>query len=109
MAYAIKETLWVERLLTEVQILFKTSIIYCDNLGAVKIAQKQAATGRTKHLDIRLQMIKDLVAKKEIEVKFISSSLNIADIFTKPLGRLLFSRIAESIMERKKLNSKEEC
>jgi len=109
MAYAIKETLWIERLLTEVGIDFDTSIIYCDNMGAIKIAQKQASTGRTKHLDIRLQMIKDLVAKEEMKIQYVQSSLNIADIFTKPLGRLLFSRVAEAIMNKKKLDSKEEC
>ena len=54
-------------------------------------------------------MIKDLVVKGEIKVKYIKSELNVADIFTKPLGRMLFSRIADAIMDKKTLDSKEEC
>ena len=87
----------------------KTNIFHCDNLGAVEVAQNQAATGRTKHLDIRLLMINDLVAKKENEVKIISSSLNVVDMSIKPLGRLFFRRIAEAITESIKFISRREC
>ena len=109
LAYSIKETLWIERLLSEVGINYKTSVIYCDNAGAIKIANKQSATGRTRHLDLRLQMIKDLIAKGQIEISYVRSDLNIADIFTKPLGRLLFSKVADAIMDKRILHSKEEC
>ena len=109
LAYSIKETLWIERLLSEIGIGFKTSIVFCDNAGAVKIAHKQIATGRTRHLDLRLQMIKDLVTKGLIKGQHIRSELNVADMFTKPLGRILFSKIADAIMDKKALSSKEEC
>ena len=109
LAYGIKETLWIEHILTEVGIGFKVSTVYCDNAGAIKVVHKQIATGRTRHLDLRLQMIKDLVVKGEIKVKYVKSELNVADIFTKPLGRMLFSKIADAIMDKKTLDSKEEC
>ena len=39
LAYSIKETLWIERHLSEVAINYKTGVIYYDSAGAIKIAK----------------------------------------------------------------------
>lgn len=43
-------------------------------------------TKRSKHIDIKVHFIKDIVCKQLINVKYIKSEENIADIMTKALS-----------------------
>ena len=97
-AFALKEVLWIEELLNEIGVLYNTSVIFCDNLGAVKIAENQGSSGRTKHISIGLELIKQKVNEGKIIVQYIKGTNNIADVFTKPLGRLNFTRLINKIM-----------
>lgn len=45
---------------------------------------------RTKHIDVKLYFIRDLVDKEEVEVKKINTSVNLVDYFTKALPTLKF-------------------
>ena len=90
--------MWLEELLNEIGISFTTSIIYCDNQGAIKIAENQGSSGRTKHVSIRLELIKTKVKDGEIIIRHIKGTENIADIFTKPLGRICFMKLRNLIM-----------
>jgi histone deacetylase 1/2 len=40
---------------------------------------------RTKHVEVDYHFVRDRVAKKEIQIRFISSQDQLADVFTKPL------------------------
>jgi histone deacetylase 1/2 len=40
---------------------------------------------RTKHVEVDYYFVQDRVAKKEIQIRFISSQDQLADVFTKPL------------------------
>ncbi|XP_062196364.1 uncharacterized protein LOC133899389 [Phragmites australis] len=59
--------------------------LWCDNLGANPVFHAQ-----TKHVKIDFQFVREKVAARALEVKFISSADQIADIFTKPLARDVF-------------------
>jgi hypothetical protein len=48
---------------------------------------------RTKHIDVRYQFIKDLIKQKKIDIQFCPTEEMIADVFTKPLGPILFSKL----------------
>ena len=49
--------------------------------------------GRIRHIAVRVFYIRELVQNKEIEISWIPSTENIADIFTKPLARTLFNEL----------------
>ena len=59
--------------------------IYADNQAAIKHAKLEGVTARTKHFDIRLQHSRDLQQKGILNLTYIKSSKNTADIFTKGL------------------------
>ncbi len=101
LTYSIKELLWIENICRELGILLDTSIVYCDNQGAIKLAQTRSSIGRTKHLDVRLQFVKQLVHENKITIKYVPTEWNIADLFTKPLGRLIFSKLVKLIYSSK--------
>ncbi|GJS94905.1 hypothetical protein Tco_0801873 [Tanacetum coccineum] len=48
---------------------------------------------RTKHIDIRYHFIRDHILKRDIELHFIPTQYQLADIFTKPLDEPTFKRL----------------
>jgi hypothetical protein len=46
---------------------------------------------RTKHVEVDYYFVQDRVAKKEIQIRFISSQDQLADVFTKPLPTVSFT------------------
>lgn len=58
--------------------------VYCDNNPAITWTEP-LSTKLPKHIDVRYNFVRDLVEDKTIEVVYIPSAKNVADIFTKPL------------------------
>jgi hypothetical protein len=59
--------------------------LWCDNLGATYLSANPIFHARTKHIEIDFHFVRERVASKEIEIKFISSKDQVADGFTKAL------------------------
>ncbi|KAJ9545152.1 hypothetical protein OSB04_024859 [Centaurea solstitialis] len=57
--------------------------IYCDSSSAIQIAANPVQHSRMKHIDIRYHFIKDHVKKGNVELFFVESERQIADLFTK--------------------------
>jgi len=72
--------------------------ILCDNQAAIYMAQSCASSERNKHINIRYYFIKDLVHDKIIELYYIKSADNPADLFTKNLGKMKYHRHALFIL-----------
>ncbi|GKB18003.1 retrovirus-related pol polyprotein from transposon TNT 1-94 [Tanacetum coccineum] len=63
--------------------------IFCDNTSDIAIPNNPVLHSRTKHVDIRHHFIRDHILKGDIELHFIPSQYQLADIFTKPLDEQL--------------------
>jgi histone deacetylase 1/2 len=68
-----------------------TTILWCDNLGATYLSVNPIFHARTKHVEVDYHFVRDRVAKKDIEVQFISSKDQLADVLTKPLPHASFT------------------
>lgn len=66
----------------------RPATLYNDNAGAVSLTKNTKGNTHVKHIDVRHHYIRDLVEGRKIIVHHIPSSDNLADIFTKPLGRV---------------------
>jgi len=66
-------------------------VLNIDNQSAISMVNTFENSKRAKHIDIRYHYIKDLVVSKKLMVKYVSSDKNVADIFTKPLGKEKFT------------------
>lgn len=64
--------------------------ILCDNSSAITIANNPVLHSRSKHIDIRYHFIRDHVSKGDVELHFIPTDLQLADLFTKPLDEARF-------------------
>nr|GFA63778.1 retrovirus-related Pol polyprotein from transposon TNT 1-94 [Tanacetum cinerariifolium] len=66
---------------------FNKILMYCDNKSAFALCCKNVQHSRSKHIDIRYHFIKDQVENRKIELYFINTEYQLADLFTKALGR----------------------
>jgi histone deacetylase 1/2 len=86
MANATTKIIWVEALLRELKVsLHATPCLWCDNLGATYLSANPVFHAHTKHTEIEFHFVRERVASKLLEVKFISSIDQLADGFTKAL------------------------
>jgi len=86
------EVIWLQYLLTDLQIPSSSApIIWCDNLGATYLSMNLVFHARTKHVEVDYHFFRDRVAKKEIQIRFISSRDQLSDVFTKPLSTSSFT------------------
>lgn len=91
MTEAAKELLWFDRILNECiskQVIhspMQKSILYVDNMAAIDFVNSPIENYRTKHIDVKLFFIRDLIYQNTFEIHHIGSKDNIADPFTKPL------------------------
>lgn len=98
MSSCISEILWMSGLMAD---LFETINLYPvpvfeDNQGAIAMAKKEE-TKRAKHIDVKLHFIRDAVADGRIQLVYIQSKLQEADILTKSLAAPQFQKLREKI------------
>ena len=86
LANATAEVIWVESLLEELGIKNnRISCLWCDNLGATYLSANPVFHARTKHIEIVYHFVRERVAHKLLEVRFIPTGDQVANGFTKLL------------------------
>nr|GEV21452.1 retrovirus-related Pol polyprotein from transposon TNT 1-94 [Tanacetum cinerariifolium] len=79
------QVLWMRTQLTDYGFHFKKITIYCDLKSAIAISCNPVQHSRTKHIAVRYHFIKEHVEKGTIELYFVKTDYQLADIFTKAL------------------------
>ena len=73
-------------------------ILECDNKGAVDLANNWTAGGRTRHVDVHQNWLRELKEEGILRVQWIPGSENDADMHTKNLRGQVLRNVARSIM-----------
>nr|GFC55641.1 hypothetical protein [Tanacetum cinerariifolium] len=68
-------------------LVFNKIPMYCDNKSAIALCCNIVQHSRSKHIDIRYHFIKEQVENGVIELYFVNTEYQLADLFTKALGR----------------------
>jgi len=95
MTEAMKETIWLQALLDDLEIdqdLLKTNY---DNKSAIYLAKKQVYHVRTKNIDVRFHFVREILDKDDIELQRIHTRENPADMLTKIVPRVKFAYCRE--------------
>jgi hypothetical protein len=69
----------------------------CDNTSAIFVAKNSVFHKRMKHLKVRHHFLRDHVEKRDIEMRYIDTEKQLADIFTKPLDAFHFAALRREI------------
>ncbi|GJX96546.1 hypothetical protein Tco_0352344 [Tanacetum coccineum] len=85
--------LWMKSQPSDYDIHYKMVPIFYDNTSAIAISNNPVLHSRTKHIDIRYHFVRDHIFKGDIELHFIPTEYQLADIFTKPLDEPTFTRL----------------
>ena len=67
--------------------------ISIDNKSAITLAKNPVFHDRSKHIDTRFHYIRECITRKDVQIEYVKSYDQIADIFTKPLKYEDFARI----------------
>ncbi|GJR39890.1 ribonuclease H-like domain-containing protein [Tanacetum coccineum] len=95
---AVAETCWIRNLLRELHTsLSSATIVYCDNVSDVYLSSNPVQHQYTKHIDIDIHFVRDLVATGQVRVLHVPSRFQYADIFTKGLPSALFDEFRDCL------------
>ena len=105
----VQEGVWLSRLLTELKLLSSTVVpvsqansdinsslaqlpvtINCDNQSTLKLARNPVFHARSKHNEIHYHFVRERLQRGEIDLKYIHTAQQPADLLTKSLGRVKF-------------------
>jgi hypothetical protein len=76
---------------------FERVLLMCDNTIAISVAKNPVFHKRMRHLEMRHHFLRDHVEKGDIEMRYIDTKRQLADIFTKPLDSSRFANLQGEI------------
>ena len=96
-ASACTQLLWMRQTLKEYGVNCDKVPLLCDNESAIKIGHNPVQYSRTKHIEIHHHFIHDHSARGDIELGYIPTKHQLADIFTKPLDEARFTYLRHEL------------
>jgi histone deacetylase 1/2 len=92
------EIMWIQGLLKELGVyMTRAPSLWCDNLGATYLAVNPVFHARTKHIEVDYHFVRERVARKALNVQFVSTHDQLADILTKPLNVQSFVKFRNNL------------
>ena len=91
------QMLWMKHMLHDYGFPQGMLSLFCDNTSAINISKNPVLHSRTKHIEIRYHFIRKLVEDEMLELSFIPTEKQLADLFTKPLDNLRFECLRKAI------------
>ncbi|XP_075096534.1 secreted RxLR effector protein 161-like [Nicotiana tabacum] len=99
LASAAQEDIWLKKCLEHLLDIAENTeavLVYCDSEAAISSTKDPKFHCKTKHIDIKYNYARDMVKRKVVNVKYVSTKDILADPLTKPLSRDAFVRHTRS-------------
>ncbi|GJU39405.1 retrotransposon protein, putative, unclassified [Tanacetum coccineum] len=91
------QILWMRSQLTDYGFKFNKIPLYYDNKSVIALYCNNVQHSRAKHIDIRYHFIKEQVANGIVELYFVRTEYQLAEIFTKPLPQERFNFLIDKL------------
>lgn len=93
---ASKEVKWLRQLLEEMhEQIDAPTVIFEDNQGCIELVRDHKFSYKTKHIDTRYKMIRDMVKGHIIRCEYCPTEEMVADLLTKPLSAIKHNYLRE--------------
>ncbi len=90
---ATREAVWLRRLLENLEVQQSNpTLLRCDNESAIGLAYNPLAHKGSKHIEVRYHYIREQVANKTIEVEYVDTTSQLADVLTKAVDGETFTK-----------------
>lgn len=90
LAEGLRQSKWINQLLSKLGISPPRPMIYSDNESAISTARNTGLKARAKHFDIHLHFIRDELVQERVDLAWISTKEQRADVLTRPLDKNAF-------------------
>jgi hypothetical protein len=98
-AAAIQEVFWLRGMLKELGLrIHMGSIIHGDNQSAIAVSKNGIKGERTKHVDVKYRFITESIESGKVQLKWISTTEQQADLFTKALAKPVHDKFRADLM-----------
>ena len=97
LSHVTKDAIWLKKFLPELNFECDSVPIFVDNQSAIKLSSNAEYHKRTKHIDVLFHFVRDESRRKQINILYIQSKEQLADIFTKPLGKDYFVYLRDKL------------
>jgi hypothetical protein len=77
------QLLWMRQTLRDYGYKLSKVPLLCDNESVIRMADNPVEHNRTKHIAIRYHFLRDHQQRRDIEIAYVSTKEQLADIFTK--------------------------
>ncbi|SYW78499.1 uncharacterized protein UHO2_02562 [Ustilago hordei] len=84
---ATREVLFLKQLLCSIGIATGTPMVYSDNTGCIQVSKDPAQHWKLKHIDTKYHFVHNNVQEGRVQIKYVDTTRNLADVLTKPIGR----------------------
>ncbi|GJX38226.1 copia protein [Tanacetum coccineum] len=91
------QVIWMRTQLLDYGYKYNRIPMYCDSKSAIAISCNPVQHSKTKHIDIRYHFIKEHVEKGTVEIYFVGTEYQLADLFTKALPKERFEYLVHRI------------
>jgi hypothetical protein len=85
-AAAVKEGLWIRKLLADLDLGIGTISILADNQSAIKLLRNPISSVRSKHIDVMHHFARERVQRQEVAFYYTQTANMLADMLTKPVS-----------------------
>ncbi|GJZ70749.1 retrovirus-related pol polyprotein from transposon TNT 1-94, partial [Tanacetum coccineum] len=92
------QVIWMRTQLLDYGYKYNRIPMYCDSKSAIAISCNPVQHSKTKHIDIRYHFIKEHVEKGTVELYFVRTEYQLADLFTKALPKERFEYLVHRIV-----------
>ncbi|KAH9750945.1 Integrase catalytic domain-containing protein [Citrus sinensis] len=82
-AEALKETIWLKGMITELEAKQEYVTVYSDSQSAIHLSKNQSHHEKTKHIDVKLHFVRFEVSRGAVKLLKIHTEENLADMLTK--------------------------
>ncbi|CAB0004157.1 unnamed protein product [Nesidiocoris tenuis] len=90
-AESCRELIYIKSLIKELTDKDRNATMYIDNTNTIRMIKTGAMNFKRKHIDIKYHWLNEKFVEGLMKVDHVSTELQIADIFTKPLGPTKFN------------------
>jgi len=91
--HACAQSIWLKHQLMDYGVKLEKVPLYCDNTSAIYLTKNPIQHSKTKHIEIKHHFIRDHIQKGDIEIMFVKTENQLADLFTKPLASDRFNKL----------------
>ncbi|GKF24816.1 hypothetical protein Tco_0080710, partial [Tanacetum coccineum] len=94
------QVLWLRTQLIDYGFYFDKIPMCCDSQTPIAISCNPVQHSYTKHIDVRYHFIKEQVEKGIVELFFVETEYQLADLFTKALSEDMFKYLVRRLNMR---------